>query len=201
MGSVMEDRRLAKLGKFLALILRHQPERFALALDEQGWASLTEVLAILNGLPNFRWATLADVRNVAAADGEAGVHRFEVQGDRIRACYGHSFDRLIAYEPCTPPPVLYYGAPRPAIDSIRQRGLLPIGRQYVHLSTDPDTALRLGTPQSEVPLLVRVRAAEAYAAGITFYSAGETVYLARTIPAQFVALGDVSAPADARSAR
>jgi RNA:NAD 2'-phosphotransferase (TPT1/KptA family) len=35
------DRRLMKLSKFLALILRHQPERFALELDEEGWASFS----------------------------------------------------------------------------------------------------------------------------------------------------------------
>ncbi|HEC35756.1 MAG TPA: RNA 2'-phosphotransferase, partial [Anaerolineae bacterium] len=57
-------RNLIKLSKFLALILRHQPERFALELDEEGWTSLAEVMKILRGLPNFRWATRADVMQI-----------------------------------------------------------------------------------------------------------------------------------------
>jgi len=47
----MANRRLVKLGKFLALILRHQPERFALALDEEGWARLPGIRRSLNGRP------------------------------------------------------------------------------------------------------------------------------------------------------
>jgi len=83
-------RNLIKLSKFLALILRHQPERFALELDEEGWTSLAEVMKILRGLPNFRWATRADVMQIVEGGSGDGKRRFEVKGDRIRARYGHS---------------------------------------------------------------------------------------------------------------
>lgn len=78
------DRRLVKLSKFLALILRHQPERFALELDDEGWASLSEVMEILRGLPNFRWATRADVMVVVEEGSGDGKRRFQVEGNRIR---------------------------------------------------------------------------------------------------------------------
>ncbi len=83
-----------RLSKFLALILRHQPERFGLALDEEGWASLSEVMEILHGLPNFRWATRADVMEIVEQGSGDEKRRFEVAGDRIRARYGHSLKRL-----------------------------------------------------------------------------------------------------------
>ena len=78
------DRRLVKLSKFLTLILRHQPERFALELDDEGWASLSEVMEILRGLPNFRWATRADVMVVVEEGSGDGKRRFQVEGNRIR---------------------------------------------------------------------------------------------------------------------
>ena len=81
----MSRRNLVKLSKFLALILRHQPERFALELDDEGWASLPEVMEILRSLPNFRWATRADVMQVVEEGSGDGKRRFEVQGKRIRA--------------------------------------------------------------------------------------------------------------------
>jgi len=81
----MSRRNLVKLSKFLSLILRHQPERFALELDDEGWASLAEVMEILRGLPNFRWATRADVMQVVEEGSGDGKRRFEVQGKRIRA--------------------------------------------------------------------------------------------------------------------
>lgn len=78
-----ERRRQVKLSRFLALILRHQPERFSLILDPDGWAPLSEVLEILHGLPNFRWVTRADVVQLVE-HGSDDRHRFEIKGNRIR---------------------------------------------------------------------------------------------------------------------
>jgi putative RNA 2'-phosphotransferase len=181
-----DRRRLTKLSKFLSLILRHQPERFALAIDGEGWASLPEVMEILKGLPNFRWATRADVMAVVE-EGAADKRRFEVEGNRIRARYGHSFAQpMIGYEPCTPPPMLYHGASRRTLAAIRREGLRPMERQYVHLSPDPETAARVGARHDEQPVILTVRAAEAHAAGVVFHQADEAVYLAKCVPAEFV---------------
>lgn len=85
--------RQVRLSKFLLLILRHQPERFGLALDEEGWASLAEVMEILRGLPNFRWATCADVMEIVEKGSGDEKRRFEVEGERIRARYRRSETR------------------------------------------------------------------------------------------------------------
>jgi len=182
----MADSRHLKLSKFLALILRHQPERFGLALDEEGWAALSEVMEILRGLPNFRWATRADV--MAVVEGGAGddKRRFEVEGNRIRARYGHSMARPIRYEPCVPPSLLYHGTVPGALEAIRREGLKPMERQYVHLSPDREIALRIGVRYADAPVVLTIRAAEAHAAGVEFYQADEAVYLARHIPPEFV---------------
>jgi putative RNA 2'-phosphotransferase len=183
---VSDPRRLTKLSKFLALILRHQPERFALQLDEEGWASLAEVMEILHGLPNFRWATHADVMEIVEQGTDGGKRRFEVEGERIRARYGHSLAQPVVYEPCVPPALLYHGTSPDALDGIRREGLRPMERQYVHLSPDVETALRVGTRHDQQPVVLTVRAAEAHDAGIEFYQADEAVYLAKHVPAEFL---------------
>jgi putative RNA 2'-phosphotransferase len=165
---------------------RHQPERFALELDEESWASLSEVMEILRGLPNFRWATRADVMAIVEEGSGDSKRRFEVKGNRIRACYGHSLTQLIVYEPCTPPKVLYHGTSPGALASIRREGLKPMGRQYVHLSPDPETAVRVGARHTERPVVLTVRAAKAHAAGISFYQAHQAVYLAKHVPPEFL---------------
>jgi len=180
------QRRLIKLSKFLALILRHQPERFALALDAEGWASLSEVMEILRGLPNFRWANRSDVMEVVEEGTGDGKKRFEVEDGRIRALYGHSFERPIEYEPSPPPARLYHGTAPGALEAIRQEGLRPMERQYVHLSPDRETATRVGSRHAAHPVIVTVRAAEADQAGIEFYHPEEAVYLARRVPPQFL---------------
>jgi len=181
-----ETRRLVKLSKFLALILRHQPERFGLPLDEEGWASLSEVMEILRGLPNFRWATRADVIAVVEQGPGDDKRRFEVEGNRIRARYGHSVAQPIRYEPCTPPLLLYHGTAPDALEAIRREGLKPMERQYVHLSPDRETAIRIGVPHAGEPVVLTIRATEAHAAGIEFYRADDQVYLAHCIPPEYL---------------
>ena len=183
-----DSRHLVKLSKFLSLILRHQPERFALELDDEGWASLVEVMEILHGLPNFRWVTRADVMTVVERGAGDNKRRFEVADGRIRARYGHSLAQPIRYEPCIPPPILYHGTSPNSLDSIRREGLMPMERQYVHLSPDPETAIRVGARHDDRPVVLTVRAAEAYATGATFHRADELVYLAKRIPAEFLDL-------------
>ncbi len=78
---------LRKLARFLSLLLRHRPARFPIGLDDEGYASLDEVLRILKALPNFRWATREDVEAVLQSGGH---QRFEMVEDdtgrsRIRA--------------------------------------------------------------------------------------------------------------------
>ena len=185
---MVDRRRLVKLSRFLALILRHQPERFALDLDGEGWASLAEVREILQGLPNFRWATRADVMAVVQGEAGDGKRRFQVEGGRIRARYGHSIAQPIHYEPCAPPSLLYHGTSPRALAAIRRQGIEPMERQYVHLSPDREMAVRVGARHDERPVVVTVYAAEAHAAGVAFYQADEVVYLARHIPVEFVGL-------------
>jgi len=183
------QRRLIKLSKFLALILRHQPERFALELDDEGWTSLSEVMEILRGLPNFRWATRADVMTVVEEGTGDGKRRFQVEENRIRARYGHSLARRIRYQACVPPSLLYHGTSPGALESIHREGLRPQGRQYVHLSPDFETALRVGARHAERPVVLTVHAAEAHLAGVAFYQAEEAIYLAKHIPVEFLSAG------------
>ncbi len=185
----MIDRRMVKLSKFLALILRHQPERFALALDEEGWASLSEVMEIVQGLPNFRWATRSDVMAVVEGKTGDGKRRFEVEGGRIRARYGHSIDQPVRYDPCSPPSLLYHGTSPAVLEGIRQGGLRPMERQYVHLSPDRGTAHQVGgrhVAHEQRPVVLTILAAKAHEAGIQFFRAGETVYLVERVPPAYI---------------
>jgi len=76
------DVRLSKLNRFLALLLLHRHARFPIPIDADGYADLATVMRILKGLPNFRWATRADIE--AALD-LPEHNRFEIADERIRA--------------------------------------------------------------------------------------------------------------------
>ena len=176
------DAQLRKLSRFLALLLRHQPARFGLPLDAEGYADLDAVLRILKGLPNFRWATRADIDALLALPGRK---RFESVGRRIRALYGHTAIHP-TYTPAIPPDVLYHGTAPENLDAIRREGLQPVQRQYVHLAATPETARQIALRHTDAPVILRVDAASAHAAGVTFYHPEENIYLCEVIPAALI---------------
>ena len=138
-----------------------------------------------------RWETGNESRKTVNEGG--GKRRFQVEDGRIRARYGHSIAQPIHYEPCVPPSLLYHGTSPRALASIRRQGIRPMERQYVHLSPDRATAVRVGARHDEHPLVLTIRAAEAHAAGVAFFQADETVFLARHVPVEFVVVaGDES---------
>jgi putative RNA 2'-phosphotransferase len=112
--------------------------------------------------------------------------RHEIEGDRIRALYGHSVPGRILRLEATPPGVLFHGTSPQAWESIRLLGLAPMGRQYVHLSVDVTTAAEVGRRKSITPVLLRVGAREACEQGVRFWQGNEKVWLAEVVPVRFL---------------
>ena len=182
-----QQRQLQKLSRFLSLLLRHRPARFPLKLDDQGYADLSDVMRILHGLPNFRWATVSDIEEIVEG---AKRRRFEIiQGPhgkrRIRALYGHSIV-CPTYEPVTPPPALYHGTTPDVVGAIRSDGLRPMGLQYVHLAATVELARHIGLRRTSSPIILRVNALQAHAHGVRFYNPETDIFLSEFIPPEFI---------------
>ncbi len=81
----------------------------------------------------------------------------------------------IKKEKVRPPQILFHGTARRFLVEIKKTGLLPMSRQYVHLSVDIDTAMRVGKRQDSNPIILRVDAIAAWNDGITFYFGNDKV--------------------------
>ena len=101
---------------------------------------------------------------------------------RTRALYGHSVPGKLARTPSTPPKHLYHGTSPKVLEAIRQNGLQPTARQYVHLSNNRADALEVGRRKHPQPVLLLVNAADAANAGVAFYVGNEKVWLADHVP-------------------
>jgi len=176
---VLSSRRRVRLSKLVAFVLRHRPERFGLRLDAEGFVPLADLLA---AIPD---ATEDEIHEVVAASEKP---RFEVVGDRIRARYGHSVSQPIAHPEVEPPERLYHGTAARSLPDIRRGGLRPMRRQYVHLSTDRTQALVVGRRHDPAPVVLVVRAREAWQAGVRFFRPAAPLYLAHAIPPEFIDL-------------
>lgn len=173
-----------RLSKTISHALRHAPWLYELELDEEGW---TPVADLLTGLRRHRsaWQNLTE-EDLRAMMTRPGKKRFEIREGKIRALYGHSIDMIIRKEPATPPGRLYHGTAPKTADTIIREGLKPMNRQYVHLSADEETAREVGRRKAQTPIILTVRAAEAHAAGISFYHGNEMVWLSDHVPPEFI---------------
>jgi putative RNA 2'-phosphotransferase len=172
------------LSKVLSHALRHEPWRYELELDDDGWADINQVLEAMRE-ERPQWADLerADLEAVIATSAKK---RHEIDGDRIRASYGHSVPGRLARTPAIPPEVLFHGTTRRALPAIAERGLIPMSRQYVHLSPTEQVAREVGRRRDRSPVLLRVDAGRAHADGVPFYIGNDVVWLADSVPAHFL---------------
>ena len=181
-GADMADARLIRLSKLLSLILRHEPAKFGVTLDPEGYASLGDVLSAIRG--QIADATEADLVSVVETL-EPDKRRFAISDGEIRANYGHSLAERIAHERTTPPVLLWHGTTAQAAPSILRLGIHPMKRQYVHLTTSTVLALRVGGRRGPAALIA-VDAARAHADGIHFYRANAAFWLADQIAPQYL---------------
>lgn len=117
--------------------------------------------------------------------GGADRRRFEIAEGKISALYGHSAAK-IEKRPAMPPAILYNGTCPQKAALIRKAGLLPMGRQYVHLAVDRKTAADVGGRRCRKPVILVVKALESFKAGITFYEGSDLIWLADFVPASFL---------------
>lgn len=180
---MLNEQQEKRLSKLLALMLRHEPEQFGLTLDQNGFAPLNDVLRAVQTRKKWGATTLADIRYVVR---NSDKQRYEIAEDKIRARYGHSVTEKIEHEPIEPPQILYHGTSPNALDSIKTDGLCSMKRQYVHLSIEPEQAHMVGARHHPHPIILQVRAHEAWQNGVKFYQPEARLFLADEVPPEFI---------------
>ena len=172
-----------RLSKTVAYALRHDPARYGLQLDAEGWVPVDDLLAALRRKRDWQNLTLDDLVEMMA---RANKQRYELRDNKIRAFYGHSTPDKVQKTAVVPPDILYHGPAPETAHIILEEGLKPMNRQYVHLSADETTARLVGVRRASEPVILHIRARDAHAAGIVFYLGNEDVWLADYVPPQFI---------------
>lgn len=170
------------LGRFLSLILRHQPQAAGITLDEHGWADVDALLAGVckSGRKIDREKLEQIVRN-----NNKQRYSFNADGTKIRANQGHSLPVDIELIQQMPPEVLYHGTASRFLPSIQQQGVTRQSRQYVHLSSDLDTAWAVGRRHGK-PIVLVLDTTAMVQAGIPFYLSTNHVWLCPAVPWPYI---------------
>jgi len=103
----------------------------------------------------------------------------------IRANQGHSISVDVELEEKVPPEILWHGTGEKYVSSIDAQGLIPKSRLYVHLSSDPETARKVGSRHGK-PVIYMVDCAAMSADGYPFFLSANQVWLTKTVPAKYL---------------
>lgn len=172
-----------KLGRFLSLVLRHDPGAAGITLDEHGWADVNQLLAGVN-----HTGRRIDLPTLERIVRENNKQRYSFNEDhtKIRANQGHSVKVDVELKETEPPQYLYHGTATRFFPAIQKEGIRKMSRQYVHLSGDFQTAMAVGKRHG-IPMVVTIDAAAMARDGVTFYRSENGVWLCEHVePRYFV---------------
>jgi len=177
-----------EISKLLSLILRHDPGKYGITLDANGWTPINPLIAKVRGAgnPGFDRAALdAVVEN-------NDKKRFTISEDglRIRAAQGHSVAVDLGIAPSRPPATLFHGTAISNLDSIMSQGLLPGKRQQVHLSLERETATKVGSRHGK-PIVLTVASERMFENGIQFFQAENGVWLTDRVAPEYLKFDDL----------
>lgn len=174
------------ISKFLSLVLRHQPETIGIHLDHNGWTDVDELIEKSNiyGV-KFDRETL----NHIVETNPKKRFAFNDTFDKIRASQGHSIEIELGYTNQKPPEILYHGTGEKSVQSIIDTGLEKRSRQHVHLSSDIETAIKVGQRHGK-PYVFKVLAGQMYNNNFQFFISDNGVWLTDNVPTKYLKRND-----------
>lgn len=165
--------------------MRHKPDDLGLTLDAQGWASTSAVVAAVKAR-GYRFSA-ADLRRIVADDDKAR-YALSLDGRRIRAQQGHSLTVEHDFKPSPPPQHLFHGTSQRVVGDILRGGLLKMARHHVHLSSDIETASKVGARRRGDTVIFCVDAAAMSAENFVFLQSHNGVWLTDHVPPRYLSL-------------
>jgi len=166
----------------MSLVLRHNPQKIGITLDENGWADVVLLLSGINRLGHK--ATLDDLKEVVATNDK---QRFKFNDDysKIRANQGHSVAVDVEMKATVPPDTLYHGTATRFLEAIKSKGLIAKSRLHVHLSSEKETAIKVGSRHGK-PVILVINASKMQADGLVFYFSENGVWLTESVPPEYI---------------
>ena len=174
--------KLDKLSVFISLILRHKPEVIEIQLDEHGWANVDDLLCGINN--SGRKIDRGILEEIVKTDSK---QRYSFNEDKtlIRANQGHSISVDVELKEQKPPQILYHGTADRFLGGIKNEGLKPMSRLYVHLSNDIEVAMKVGKRHGE-PVVIKIKSEEMYHDGIKFFLSENGVWLTKSVDKKYI---------------
>lgn len=157
---------------------------------ENGWVDLDKLINAINSSAKTEYKIDKQLLGEIVAEDEKGRYSISEDGTMIRANQGHSVKGLIMdYKEVNLselPNTLYHGTSEENAKKILESGSIkPMERQLVHLSSDIETATKVGKRHGK-PKILEIDAHALLKEGHKIFVSTNRVYLVDTVPIKFI---------------
>ncbi|MDR0230066.1 MAG: RNA 2'-phosphotransferase [Flavobacteriaceae bacterium] len=178
----MDEGKKKTIGKFISLILRHEPSKIGLVLDTNGWANVEE---LIQKCGKHRVVFSRKELDEIVATNNKSRYSFDETGTKIRANQGHSIDVDLELQAIVPPEYLYHGTADRFLGAIKVEGIRKMSRQHVHLSQDKETAVTVGSRHGKV-IVLTILTGQMHKDGVLFYQSANGVWLTDFVDKKYI---------------
>lgn len=172
--------RLKSTSQYLSYLLWHKPDELNLEMDKNGYVEIAELLSKLKGAYKL---TNAELLQIVTEDSK---NRYKIKESKIRAQQGHSIKVDLEMDKMIPPLDLFHGTDYKFYKSINEKGLIPKGRNYVHLSDSIETAKTVGSRHGKNLLIYKLNVKEMIADHVKFYQSEKNVWLTEKVDSKYL---------------
>ncbi len=181
---LMNDREVNEISRIMAGVLRHFPERYGLRMDDHGYVRIKDLVESIKKRENYPWLTVDHITALVQTDPRG---RYQVNGEFVRAVYGHTVDVDLSDLPADNiPEKLYFQSSRDEESLVREAGISPADKSWVHLSGTFRKAYISGLYHIDDPYVLEIDAKSMISDGFPVYRANSEIYITREVPARYI---------------
>ncbi len=181
---LMNDREVNEVSRVMAGILRHFPERYGLRMDEHGYVKIKDLVAAIKRKENYLWLTDEHITALVQTDPRS---RYQVNGDMVRAVYGHTINVDLSDLPSDNiPEKLYFQTSKDEESLVREAGIMPADKSWVHLSGSFRKAYLSGLYHIDDPYALEIDARSMMQDGYMVYRANSEIYITKEVPSKYI---------------
>jgi len=165
------------LAKFIFYMLGRRPDEFGLVPDTDGFVKIKELLKAICEEEGLRYVRRFHIDEILITLPDPPI---EISDNLVRAkSREHLPERIPAQ---TPPKLLYTCVRKKAYPFVMDKGIFPIGRGHVILSSKKELSEKMGKRIDHTPVLLTVQTQKSGNNGVVFFQAGDLLFIADTIP-------------------
>jgi len=171
------EKELKRISKYITLLLRHKPEKEHLTMNKFGYVEVKELISRLK-ITNEELDFIVDTDNKT---------RFSYSDNKkdIRCNQGHSIDVDVQLSEVEPPDILYHGTAWKSVENKKKNGIEKRERLHVHLSSDLETAKKVGERHGDV-FILHIDTKKMSEDGVKFYLSENKVWLTDFINPKYI---------------